>query len=138
MKKIIIGLAIFLTTGNAFSQNSFTLEIVGHRKHVGKIYISIFNNEQSFEERKIYDSVLANSVADTLNLPLILKSGEYLFSIYQDINNNGELDTNLLGIPREPFGFSNYSCRSAPGDFSRHKILVNETTKKIQLHLYRL
>ena len=33
--------------------------------------------------------------------------GQYAIALYQDINNNGKLDTNFLGIPKEPIGFSN-------------------------------
>ena len=36
-----------------------------------------------------------------------LKPGTYGITLYHDQNGNGELDTNLLGAPNEPFGFSN-------------------------------
>ena len=31
----------------------------------------------------------------------------YAIRMYHDVNDNGELDTNLMGIPSEPFAFSN-------------------------------
>lgn len=36
-----------------------------------------------------------------------LPAGDYAISLYHDINDNEELDKNLMGIPKEPFGFSN-------------------------------
>jgi len=36
-----------------------------------------------------------------------LSRGSYAIAVYHDINNNGELDTNFIGFPAEPYGFSN-------------------------------
>lgn len=36
-----------------------------------------------------------------------LKFGTYAIAFYQDLNNNGQLDKNPLGIPKEPYAFSN-------------------------------
>ena len=33
--------------------------------------------------------------------------GTYAFSLFHDLNENKKLDTNFLGIPKEPYGFSN-------------------------------
>lgn len=32
--------------------------------------------------------------------------GEYGVMVYQDLNSNDKVDSNFLGIPREPYGFS--------------------------------
>jgi uncharacterized protein (DUF2141 family) len=138
MKKILVCLAVLFCSGIAFAQNSLTLEIAGVKKSGGKIHISIFNNEKSFDERKTYCSMVANSISETVYVTIALPSGEYVISMYQDINGNGELDTNIMGIPKEPFGFSNYNGKSAPGNFKKHKVIVNESIKKISLHLYKI
>ncbi len=41
-----------------------------------------------------------------------LAPGEYAVRVMHDENDNGELDTNLIGIPREPWGFSNNAVGS--------------------------
>ncbi|TAL66660.1 MAG: DUF2141 domain-containing protein [Bacteroidetes bacterium] len=138
MKKIIVYLALFLYSGIATAQNSLTLEIAGVKKQGGKLYVSLFNSEQSLKEKKIYHSLVTNSIDETLNVELNLPEGEYFFSVYQDNNSNGELDTGIMGIPKELFGFSNYDGKSVPGNFNRHKVLVNENTKKIAVHLYKI
>lgn len=61
--------------------------------------------------------------------------GEYAVKLYQDKNRNGELDTvPFLGIPLEPYGFSN-NVRHAfgPPTFREASFLVNqpETTLAI-------
>ncbi len=36
-----------------------------------------------------------------------LKFGTYALAIYQDLNSSGKINKNLIGIPTEPYGFSN-------------------------------
>ncbi len=51
--------------------------------------------------------------------------GDYALRMFRDINENGKLDTNALGIPSEPYTFSN-NARSAfgPPDFNSAKFSV--------------
>ena len=36
-----------------------------------------------------------------------LKFGTYALALYQDINSNGKIDKNFIGVPKEPYAFSN-------------------------------
>ena len=36
-----------------------------------------------------------------------LPYGEYALKAYHDLNDNGELDRSPVGLPTEPYGFSN-------------------------------
>jgi len=46
--------------------------------------------------------------ATTLKIKLIdLPFGTYAIAFYQDMNDNGKIDKNVLGIPKEPYAFSN-------------------------------
>ena len=40
-------------------------------------------------------------------LPVDLPKGEWAVAITQDLNNNDKVDKNFLGIPTEPYAFSN-------------------------------
>ena len=40
-------------------------------------------------------------------LPVELPPGEWAVAITQDLNNNNKIDKNFLGIPTEPYAFSN-------------------------------
>ena len=42
-----------------------------------------------------------------LSIPVELAPGEWAMALTQDLNNNNKLDKNFLGIPTEPFAFSN-------------------------------
>ena len=43
----------------------------------------------------------------TLSIPVALAPGKWAVALSQDLNNNDKLDKNFLGIPTEPFAFSN-------------------------------
>jgi uncharacterized protein (DUF2141 family) len=55
-----------------------------------------------------------------------LPPGEYAAVAFQDVNGNGKLDKNFLGIPKEPYGFSNSARGSAgPPKFSAAAVTLN-------------
>jgi uncharacterized protein (DUF2141 family) len=36
-----------------------------------------------------------------------LSYGDFAIALYQDVNDNGKIDKNMIGIPEEPYAFSN-------------------------------
>jgi uncharacterized protein (DUF2141 family) len=66
------------------------------------------------------------------NIPV----GTYAVEVYQDLNSNGKMDTDFLGIPREPYGFSRDArpLLSKP-DFDRVKFEVTAGQNGQTLHL---
>ncbi|GAA4013655.1 hypothetical protein GCM10022408_28460 [Hymenobacter fastidiosus] len=71
-----------------------------------------------------------------IQLPIDLPHGEWAVAITQDMNNNDKLDKNFLGIPTEPYAFSNNirPTISAP-DFNQCKFMVNGTGKVVSIVL---
>ena len=59
-------------------------------------------------------------------LPVELPKGEWAVAITQDLNNNNKIDKNFVGIPTEPYAFSNNirPTIAAPG-FDECKFTVN-------------
>lgn len=89
--------------------SSFELTIEGISKVEGEIRIAVFNSEDSYNEKEdpIHAVVLpvegGTLIWDEEKLPY----GDYAIAVYHDKNTNGELDSNILGIPKEAYGFSN-------------------------------
>jgi uncharacterized protein (DUF2141 family) len=54
MEKILTGLLITLSTEISCAQTSMNLEIAGVIKEGGKLYVSIFNSEQSYIKKPDY------------------------------------------------------------------------------------
>ena len=134
----IIG-TIFLVTISTtlFAQHHFTVEVSDLMADKGSVYLGLYNKKSGFLKE---DDALANAkvkakgnkVSYTFkNLPV----GEYAVAVYQDVNDNGKCDRNMIGYPMEGFGFSkNYRPKLSAPSFDEVKIAVRRsTTTKIAL-----
>lgn len=110
--------ALLLGSGFVLAQEAGTVAVstvklvlsgLGHA--AGNVYIAVYDSEDTWLGD---DTVLEKKVviADALEGELVLTElqlppGDYALSVFYDSNNNGELDTNFIGIPREPVALSN-------------------------------
>ncbi len=102
---------------------SLTIDLVGFKDTSGKAIIYLFDNEKSFksadmrkdrkEVEKYFRSlvevpiqVAGNSLSAKCKIGN-LQPGEYAAVAFHDGNGNGKVDSNLVGVPTEGFGFSN-------------------------------
>ena len=85
--------------------------------------IGVFNDESSFPDSHHRGEKVETSDEVVIVTFDNLTVGQYAVSVYQDSNNNGQLDTGLFGIPKEKYGFSNGArrpnFRDCLFDFSR-------------------
>jgi len=107
---------------------TLTVEIFGLKNNTGKVFLAIFDNEQTF--LKTNKEVNGMSVIIENNKAMAqfrgLKKGEYALSLFHDKNNNNMLDKNLIGIPKEPYAFSNNATGIfGPPSFKDSKINLN-------------
>ncbi len=65
-----------------------------------------------------------------------LPYGTYAVTLLHDENDNGEMDKNFLGIPKEGYGFSN-NARGlmGPPDFEETAFELNSENKQIEVSL---
>lgn len=90
------------------AQNKLTVEIEGVQSSSGNINIAIYNKEDGF--LKFENVFRSNSAQANTGKTVVqindLPNGEYALAVFHDENGNNKLDTNWLGIPKEPIGFS--------------------------------
>jgi uncharacterized protein (DUF2141 family) len=60
-----------------------------------------------------------------------VKPGAYSIAVFHDTNGNGKLDRSFIGLPNEPYGFSNDVGRRGPPDFEAARIVVREPSTTI-------
>lgn len=76
----------------------------------GSIYLAVYDKRHKFldETAVLFQKVIPVVQSGNLEIALPeLPAGTYAISCFHDVNGNGKLDTNFLGIPTEPYGFSN-------------------------------
>jgi uncharacterized protein (DUF2141 family) len=91
------------------AKNTLTLEITGIKEPKGKMACALFWQNKGFP-RKHRRALRRTWVdAEGARVRCVFKRtglGEYAASVFLDKNNNGKLDTNTVGSPKEPWGVS--------------------------------
>ena len=76
----------------------------------GAVMVAVFNEAGQWLKTPVAVAQQAASTQVDGKLTLVLKDlpeGELAISLFHDLNGNGKLDRNGMGIPMEPFAFSN-------------------------------
>jgi uncharacterized protein (DUF2141 family) len=100
----------FLFLISLFSTDySLNITIENCKNSKGKIYIALYDSESTFmkEDKAVSKKVVTIEQGVAKVTFSALPSTEYAFVFFHDENGNGKLDTNILGIPTEGYGFSN-------------------------------
>lgn len=84
------------------------LEVSGIAPSEGALMIAVFDSAEAWNGGEPVAGMRAVVEGESLSVSMgELPAGTYGVKMYHDVNGNGELDTNLMGIPSEPFAFSN-------------------------------
>ena len=114
----------------------------------GLALIGIYDKEENFGKAKVNqelkeEKVLTGAVTKITNnraqIKFNIPFGSYAISGFQDFDGNGIMSGNFLGIPKEPFGFSN----NARGKFGPPKwkdavFIFNTPNQEVILKLKKL
>ena len=91
------------------ARNTLTLEISGIRQAEGRMACALFWENKGFPRkhrralRRTWVDVKGDAVSCVFKRTGL---GEYAASVFLDLNENGKLDTNAIGSPKEPWGVS--------------------------------
>lgn len=87
------------------------LEIEGLAAASGSIFVSVYDSPDEWlgDNTLLTREVDIESARDgeLVKVTLDLPAGDYALSIFYDVNDNDELDSNWIGIPKEPVALSN-------------------------------
>jgi len=96
------------------SRNSITVRVSAFRSTRGALRCRLYSRGDGFPGKPPFDA--EQSVAVTGKSATCVFSGvapgTYAVALFHDENNDGKLDTNFLGIPKEGVGVSNNKLRS--------------------------
>jgi uncharacterized protein (DUF2141 family) len=104
MKHLIFILITFLFAPLiTFSQINLTIEIKELRNNKGKLLLEL-KDEKEQVIKGLSEDIAKNKCTVIIKN---LKPGKYAFKYFHDENNDQEINTNFMGIPKEGYGFSN-------------------------------
>jgi len=130
-KILLSSLLAMIAFGTAFSQGSIEVTVKNIKDPKGTIRVGLFNNEKDFLEKAIDGKIVKAEGAEVTVLFENLKAGDYAVSVIHDENENGELDSNFMGIPKEGFAFGNNAMGTfGPPGFKDAKVTVGAAVVK--------
>ncbi len=107
---LILGLVFIFNAGYTVPEESGSLviEINNITSPEGIIWVGIYDSEENFmiKENAIVEGYKVDETGHKTVHVDQLTYGKYAIALFHDINGNGELDRNWLGIPSEPYAFS--------------------------------
>jgi uncharacterized protein (DUF2141 family) len=148
MKKFNIYLAIFVSfmalSSFVLLQNevgAIRVDVYGFANDNGKARLLLFNNKQKkyFPSEDKYAYIRLLQTIKNGKATFYLKDipyGDYAISVHHDEDNNGEVNTNWIGIPNEGLGASNDAKGSfGPPSFDDAKIILNSKDKIVKINI---
>lgn len=97
------------TAGNneAISHGQMIVKVTGFKNDKGELRVVLYDNQKAFDDDRRFKQTTAmisnrSATATLSDVPV----GTYAVAVFHDVNKNGELDENWLGIPKENYGLS--------------------------------
>ncbi len=110
-----------------------TVTIRGAETGEGLMRVAIFDDPDRFTDAPAASEVLPADGA-SVTWQIEVPPGRYAIAAIHDRDRNGELNRNFIGMPREPYGFSNDARgRTGPPSFEDASFQVGDTPLEIEL-----
>ena len=105
-----------------------TIEVSGVIPNRGKVYVALYDSADTFPisgRQRVAQVLPPQDERLTVHFR-DLPPGQYAAAAYQDLNGNGKLDKSFLGIPKEPYGFSQQARGSmGPPKFAQAAVTIS-------------
>jgi uncharacterized protein (DUF2141 family) len=119
-----------------YAQVELTVTVTGIKENKGSIRVGLFKSENDFLKKAVYGEIVKATGQEVVVVFKNLPEGEYGVSVIHDENDNGELDANFMGIPKEGFAFGNDAMGTfGPPSYNDAKIKVDSKnlTQRIKM-----
>lgn len=81
----------------------------------GTLRIAVFDSAATFRKKPVYARTIPAGATDTHREALCgVTASEFAVVVTQDVDGNGRFDTNLVGLPKEPWGASGREAFGPP------------------------
>jgi uncharacterized protein (DUF2141 family) len=129
--KHVVFTVVAVAVSAATLAQSLEVTVRNIKEAKGTIRVGLFVNEQDFLKKAVQGKVVKAAGKEVTVVFEGLAAGDYAVSVIHDENENGELDTNIVGIPKEGFTFSNNAMGSfGPPSFEKAKVTLGGSDHK--------
>ncbi|WKL49929.1 DUF2141 domain-containing protein [Flavobacterium pectinovorum] len=134
--RLITLIAIFCLS-SSYGQNT-QIRVSEIRSGKGQIILNVFKNNEDYEEEKVSKKLVFEKKIEngSMIINCTLDPGTYGITLIDDENKSGELNKNMLGIPKEGFGFSDFFMEKMKKPaFDDFKVNVKNQNNKISIRV---
>jgi uncharacterized protein (DUF2141 family) len=146
-KNVLIALVLSLILNSGLLAEILIINVES-KYNKGLALIGIYDKEENFGKAKVNkklneEKILTGAATKIINnkaqIKLDIPFGSYVVSGFQDFDGNGVISGNFIGIPKEPFGFSNDAKgKFGPPKWSDAVFIFSEVGQEITLKLKKL
>lgn len=129
-----LSVAAALVMSQSLAAADLTIEVTNISEPTGEVRWVLFDSEESYQSGEAPVLSARNRVdGDSMKITMHnLPAGRYAVKLFHDANKNGELDSNMVGLPTEGYGFSNNAGRFGPPSFEDAAVTLEDD---LQIHI---
>lgn len=135
-KSVLVAITCTLSSISAIAQQGNIIVNINEIEAVnGPIVVLLYKTKEGFAsdpEKSFKAQRIVQYNKDATCTFTQLPYGDYAVTFFKDENNNGRLDTNFIGIPKEPVGASNMTDSGRPS-FSKCKFSLQKQNQTLNL-----
>ncbi len=116
------------------AQTCTVIHIEGLRPAQGRVMLAVYGDAESYQRRPLaaFSQVMASGTGQRFEV-CGLNGREVALSLFQDLNANGRLDFNLVGIPSEPWGTSGKAPAMSAPTWASSRIVLDGAPLRIAM-----
>ena len=133
--RFVITLLLMLSIA-AQAETSVTVEILDVKRAEGHMVLTVYDSKKNWLKRGYAQSRVLVDGQGTVSITVDLPPGEYAFHAYQDLDDNGKMKSNFIGIPKEPTAVSNNAKgKFGPPKFKDAMVVVGDDPISVPMDL---
>jgi uncharacterized protein (DUF2141 family) len=122
----MIGKSLLLAATLAQAQVCTPVEVHNVRPGEGRLMLVAYDSAADFSSKALAAAVQLRADAEQLSFQVCgLKGAVVSLSAFQDLNSNGKLDANAMGMPSEPWGASGKPSNFGPPTWDATQVPVD-------------
>ena len=116
--------------------DALTIVVTGLKSNEGQVRVAVFDGKDRWLKEAVYARILDIEGHTCEWVIEDVPYGDYGIAVFHDENGNGTNDRNLLGIPKEAYGFSNHAPRKfGPATWEQAKFAVSSPSAALEIRV---
>ena len=131
------GIWVLVFMGVTTHADTLTVTIANVYKGGGSLMVQVLASEDEFKgEAEPVAAIIQRATEGEMSYSATLPAGTYALRVMHDVNGNGELNSYFVGMPTEPWAFSNNATgKFGPPTWADVQFEISgPTTQTIQLN----